>query len=60
MEAGYYLNQQGNLAIVYPDQTTEVWVDETNKVYFNVNRWMTFTMTRMFANCFEWEFLGEL
>jgi hypothetical protein len=60
MKAGYYLNQKGNLAIVYPDQTTEVWIDTNNQVYFNKEKWLTFTMNKVYASVFEWSYLGEL
>lgn len=60
MKAGYYMNSRGNLAIVYPDKITEVWVDSNDKVFFSPRRWLRFEMNKVYESTFEWEFLGDL
>ena len=60
MKAGYYLNSRGNLAIIYPDKNTEVWVDSKDNVFLSPEKWLKFQMNNLYESMFEWEFLGDL
>ena len=65
-EAGYYINSKDQLAIIYPNMMTYVWIepknapDEWDFYDGKVGFWYCFIMNTTFKSVFQWERIGDL
>lgn len=53
MNPGYYINQQNEIVIVYPDGLVEFY-------WAGCSCWQHFIMNESFARYFEWDFIEGL
>lgn len=60
IKAGVYVTQGNNIAILYPDRTVQVWVDDSDSVYLKPNDWAEFEASYWYLKYVKWELLWPL